>query len=116
VVGRGGGAPLRGACLRQIASRWVKLHLAFDVTTGEITAHVLTEGTADDAAQVSALLERTKGAIASVTTDRSFHGDPTYEAAAARQPNPPPDVVVPPRAAGIGIWPALARRDRCREV
>ena len=32
--------------------RWMRLHLAVDVITGEITAHVLTEGTAHDAAQV----------------------------------------------------------------
>ena len=28
--------------------QWRKLHLAVDATTGEIAAHVLTEGTADD--------------------------------------------------------------------
>jgi hypothetical protein len=32
--------------------RWLKLHLAVDADTGEIAAHGLTEGTADDAAQV----------------------------------------------------------------
>lgn len=35
---------------------WRKLHLAVDAGTGEIAAHVLTEGHADDAAQVPALL------------------------------------------------------------
>ncbi len=29
--------------------RWHKLHLAVDASTGEIAAHVLTDGNADDA-------------------------------------------------------------------
>ena len=32
--------------------RWTKLHVAVDADTGEIPAHMLTEGHADDAAQV----------------------------------------------------------------
>jgi hypothetical protein len=39
----------------RVRRRWLKLHLAVDAT-GEIAAHALTEGTADDAAQVTALL------------------------------------------------------------
>jgi Transposase DDE domain len=78
--------------------RWLKLHLAVDATTGETAAHVLTEGTDDDAAQVPALLAHADGTIASVTADGADDGAPTYAAAAARQPDPPPDVVVPPRA------------------
>jgi len=34
---------------------WRKLHLAVDAGTGEIAAHMLTEGHTDDAAQVSGL-------------------------------------------------------------
>ena len=81
--------------------RWLKLHLAVDATTGEIAAHVLTERTADDAAQVPALLGQADGAIASVVADGAYDGEPTYAAAAARQPDPPPDVVVPPRASAV---------------
>lgn len=79
----------------------LKLHLAVDVSTGEIAAHVLTEGTADDAAQVPALLGQVEGTIASVTADGAYDGAPTYAAAAARQRDPPPDVVVPPRALAV---------------
>ena len=35
--------------------RWLKLHLGVDVSTGEVAAHVLTDGNAGDAAQVPAL-------------------------------------------------------------
>ncbi len=48
---------------------WRKLHLAVDADTGEIAAHVLTEGHADDAAQVPGLLGQAEGVIASVTAD-----------------------------------------------
>lgn len=81
--------------------RWLKLHLAVDATTGEVAAHVLTEGTADDAAQVPALLTQAEGIIASVVADGAYDGEPTYAAAAARQPDPPPAVVVPPRASAV---------------
>jgi hypothetical protein len=40
---------------------WRKLHLAVDADTGEIAAHVLTDGHADDAAQVPALLGQAEG-------------------------------------------------------
>ncbi len=33
--------------------RWMKLHLGVDATTGEVVAHVLTDGHADDAAQAA---------------------------------------------------------------
>jgi len=69
--------------------------------TGEIAAHVLTRGHADDAAQVPALLGQATGVIASVTADGAYDGKPTCAAAAARQPHPPPDVVVPPRASAV---------------
>jgi hypothetical protein len=81
--------------------QWRKLHLAVDADTGEIAAHVLTEGHADDAAQVPGLLGQAEGVIASVTADGAYDGEPTYAAAAARQPHPPPDDVVPPRASAV---------------
>ena len=81
--------------------RWMKLHLAVDAGTGEIAAHVLTEGTADDAAQVPDLLRTVEGTIASLTADGAYDGEPTYEAARARQPDRPPDVVIPPRASAV---------------
>ena len=41
--------------------------IAVDASTGEVMAHVLTDGHADDAAQVPALLNQTEGHIGSVT-------------------------------------------------
>jgi len=50
---------------------------------------------------VLALLGQVGGVIASVTADGAYDGEPTYAAAAARQPHPPLDVVVPPRASAV---------------
>ncbi len=43
--------------------QWRKLHLAVDTITGEIAAHVLTGGHADDAAQAPALLRQVEDRI-----------------------------------------------------
>ena len=95
--------------------QWRKLHLAVDAGTGEIAAHVLTEGTADDAAQVPDLLRTVEGTIASLTADGAYDGKPTYAAVAARQPEPPPDVVIPPRASAVlpAAFHLLRRRNLC---
>ena len=97
--------------------QWRKLHLAVDAGTGEIAAHVLTEGHADDAAQVPALLGQAEGVIASVTADGAYDGEPTHAAAAACQRHPSVDVVVPPRASAApssdnGDGSAQSLRDR----
>ena len=81
--------------------RWMKLHLGVDAATGEIVAHVLTDGHADDAAQVPDLLRQPEGDITSLTADGAYDGDPVYQAAAARQPGRPPDVVIPPRSSAV---------------
>ena len=111
--------------------RWLKLHLAVDADTGEVAAHALTEGTVDDAAQVPALLSQAEGMIASVVADGACDGEPTYAAVGARQPDPPPEIVIPPRASAVPstdapakrphrlaegdrVRPPLARRDRHR--
>jgi hypothetical protein len=73
------------------------MHEAVDAVTGEITAHVLTQGNADDAVQAPALLWQAEGVIAGVTADGAYDGELLYLAAAARQHGPPPDVVIPPR-------------------
>jgi hypothetical protein len=80
---------------------WRKLHLAVDAGTGEIVACVLTDNAADDAGQVPALLEAIEGEIASVTADGAYDGEPVYQAIAGHQPDPPPDVVIPPRASAV---------------
>ncbi len=81
--------------------RWLKLHLGVDATTGEIAAHVLTDGHADDAAQVPDLLRQPEHDITSLTADGAYDGDTVYQAAAARQPGRPPDVVIPPRSSAV---------------
>ena len=85
----------------RLRRRWLKLHIGVDATTGEIASHVVTDGEGDDAAQVSALLRQCEGTIASLTADGAYDRDPVYQAAVARQPGSPPEVVIPPRADGV---------------
>jgi len=86
---------------RRLRRRWLKLHLGVDASTGEIAAHMLTDGDEDDAAQAPALLRQCQGTLASVTADGAYDRDPVYQAAAAQQPEPPPEVVIPPRADAV---------------
>jgi len=99
----------------RLRRRWLKLHLGVDASTGEIAAHVLTDGNGDDAAQAPALLGQCKGTLASVTTDGAYDRDPVYQAAAARQSVSPPEVVIPPRADAVPSTPdpdGQSMRDR----
>jgi Transposase DDE domain len=80
---------------------WRKLHLAVDPDTGEILASELTTAEEGDAALVGPLLERITGAIASVTADGAYDGEPVYRAVAERQPDPAVAVVIPPRAGAV---------------
>jgi len=94
---------------------WRKLHIAVDADTGEIVASVLTDNAADDAGEVPALLARVEGEIVSVTADGAYDGDPVYQAVASHQPDPPPDVIIPPRASAVASTEdaeAQSRRDR----
>ena len=94
--------------------QWRKLHLGVDAGTGEIAAHVLTEGHADDATQAPGLLGQAEGCIATVTADGAYDSDAVYQAAARRQ-GPSPDVVIPPRASAVqstGDPAAQTPRDR----
>jgi hypothetical protein len=77
------------------------LHLAVDADSGEIVASTLTGNGDDDAGEVPVLLDQTGGEIAAVTADGAYDGEPVYQAVAGRQPDPPPDVVVPPRASAV---------------
>ncbi len=96
---------------------WRKLHIAVDADTGEIVACVLTDNGADDAGEVPGLLQHTQGEIASVTADGAYDGEPVYQAIASRQPDPPPDVVIPPRAsAAASTEDADARNQRDRHI
>ena len=78
--------------------QWRKLHLAIDALTGEIVAHVLTDKDVGDIAAVPVLLATVEGPIASVIADGAYEGASVYKAASLRQHDPPPDVIIPPRA------------------
>ena len=94
---------------------WRKLHIAVDADTGEIVACVLADNGADDAGEVPALLGQVEGEIASVTADGAYDGEPVYHAAASRQPDRPPDVVIPPRSSAVASTEdagAQGQRDR----
>ena len=80
---------------------WRKLHIAVDAGTGEIVASVLTDNGSDDAGEAPAVLEQIEGEVASVTADGAYDGAPVYRAVADHRPDPPPDVVVPPRASAV---------------
>ena len=75
-----------------------KLHLAIDALTGEIVAHVLTDKDVGDITAVPDLLATVEGPIASVIADGAYDGASVYQAAFLRQRDPPPDIVIPPRA------------------
>ena len=68
----------------RLRRRWLKLHLGVDASTGEIAAHVLTNGGEDDAVQAPGLLRQCEGTLASITADGAYDRDPVYQAAAAR--------------------------------
>jgi transposase len=88
-----------------------------DPGTGEIVACVLTDSAADDAGRMRALLEAVEGEIASVTADGAYDGEPVYRAVAGRQHDPPPDVVIPPRASAVpGTEDADAGSPRDRHI
>jgi hypothetical protein len=94
---------------------WRKLHLALDADTGELVARVLTGNDLDDAGQTPVLLEQVDAEIASVTADGAYDGEPVYQAVASRQPDKPPDVIIPPRssaAPGASTDDAPSQRDR----
>jgi hypothetical protein len=101
----------------RVRRSWRKLHLAVDAGTGEIATSVLTENSADDAGQVGDLLSQVEGEIASATADGAYDGDPVYQAVASRQPDQPPDVVIPPRASAVPDTKASdTRRQRDRHI
>lgn len=85
----------------RLRRRWLKLHVGLDATTGEIAAHVLTEGDEDDAARAPGLLRQVGSTITSLTADGAYDRDPVYQATRARQPGSPPRMVIPPRADAV---------------
>lgn len=90
---------------------WRKLHVAVEATSGEIVASTLTDNAGDDAAEVQDLLAQITDPIASVIADGAYDHAATYQAIRDRQPDAPPDVVIPPRATAVGSG-ADTQRDR----
>jgi Transposase DDE domain len=87
---------------------WRKLHLAIDAGSGEIVANALTDNGADDVGEVPGLLEQFEGEVASVIADGAYDGEPVYRTVARKQHDPPPNVVIPPRAAAVLSTDAVA--------
>jgi hypothetical protein len=78
---------------------------------------VLTENGADDGGQVPTLLGQVEGEIASVTADGAYDGEPVYRAIADRQPDPVPDIVIPPRTSAVpGTEDVEAQSQRDRHI
>ncbi len=96
--------------------RWRKLHLAVDAETGEIVAYVLTDKDGGDISQVPSLLATVEGPIASVTADGAYDGEVVYQEAAARQHDPPIDVVIPPRSSSVAATDSDGQTVRDRHV
>jgi hypothetical protein len=92
------------------------LHLAVDAETGEIVAHVLTDKDGGDITQVSALLPTVEGRVASVIADGDYDGEVVYQEAAARQRDPPVDVVIPPRSSSVVTTKSNCNTTRDRHV
>jgi hypothetical protein len=94
---------------------WRKLHLAVDPESGVILASELTSNQVGDLSMVGPLLDQIPGSIASVMADGAYDAEPVYRAVAERQRQPPPAVIIPPRATAVlsprtDIAPSL--RDR----
>ncbi len=66
---------------------------------------MLTDGDEDEATQVPALLRQCEGTLASLTADGAYDRDPVDQAAAARQPRSPIEMVVPPWADAVPSTP-----------
>ena len=64
-------------------------------------AHWLTDKDAGDITQVSPLLATVEGRIASVIADGACDGEAVYREAAARQHDPPAEVIIPPRSSSV---------------
>src|SRR3954451_15660251 len=89
--------------------------LAVNPDSGEILASELTGNEVGDPSMVVPLLDQSPGPLASVTADGAYDGEPVYRAIAARQPQAPPAVILPPRVTAVlssTVDTAPSRRDR----
>src|SRR5206468_2320688 len=94
---------------------WRKLHLAIHPDSNEILASELMSNEVGDSTMVGPLLHQIPGDITSVLADGAYDGEPVYRAIAKRQPQLPPEVIIPPRVTAV-LSPttelAPSRRDR----
>src|SRR4051795_5932682 len=80
---------------------WRKLHLAVNTDSGEILASELTTKEMGDLSMVGPLLEQIQNPLLSVMADGAYDAEPVYRTIAARQPDSPPAVIIPPRATAV---------------
>ncbi len=80
---------------------WRKLHLAVNPETNEILASELTSHEMGDSSLVGPLLNQIQSPMTSVTADGAYDGEPVYRTIAARQPDSPPAVIIPPRVTAV---------------
>src|SRR3954453_8608396 len=80
---------------------WRKLHLAVNPDSGEILASELTTREVGDLSMVGPLLEQIQSPLLSVMADGAYDGESVYQAIAARQPDSPPAVIIPPRVTAV---------------
>jgi hypothetical protein len=80
---------------------WRKLHLAVNPDSGEILASELTTKEVGDLSMVGPLLEQIQSPLLSVMADGAYDAEPVYRAIAERQSDPPPAVIIPPRATAV---------------
>jgi Transposase DDE domain len=75
---------------------WRKLHWAVNPDSGGILASELTSNEVGDPSMVTPLLDQIPGILASVIADGAYDGEPVYHATAARPPQAPLAVIIPP--------------------
>jgi hypothetical protein len=78
---------------------WRKLHLAVNPNSNEILASELTRTDNSDALLVGPLLDQIDRAIASMTADGAYDGEPIYHSVAAHTLDAA--VVIPPRSTAV---------------
>lgn len=107
LAGRKAGKPRRS---------WKKLHLGIDADNGDIVASDLTDKDVGDVTVLPDLLDQVEGRVHRFLGDGAYDGDPTYRLLTQRrQALPLPEVIVPPRRAGLGLAKAtdfVRQRDR----
>jgi hypothetical protein len=96
VLDSSGGSRGSASIRSHLRRGWRKLHLGVD-GSGVIVAEVLTDGHADDAAQMGELLDAVEGDITSVVADAAYDTAAVYDAASARGAK----VIVPPTRTAV---------------